>query len=206
LQIADCRLRIADCQLSIAEPRLVKAIRNQQSQLDKPQSAIGNRQPAMTEITRILDQLEREHGGDPWHGSPLCTILDGIDARQAARKPIAAAHSIWELVLHVTGWKTEVARRVEGAPAGMPADGDWPEVGETTDARWTAALEELENAHRRLIAAIRALPESKLFQPTNDTRDRELGAGVSYYVLLHGAVQHDVYHAGQIAILKKQGN
>jgi hypothetical protein len=50
---------------------------------------------------------------------------------------------------------------------------------------------------------VAALPEEKLFEATNDPRDRPLGAGVSYYVLLHGIVQHDVYHAGQIAILKK---
>ena len=63
-----------------------------------------------SEIARIVDQLQREHSGDPWHGSPMMTILDGIDATRAARKPIAGGHSIWELVLHVTGWKREVAR------------------------------------------------------------------------------------------------
>jgi uncharacterized damage-inducible protein DinB len=157
----------------------------------------------LTEISRILDQLEREHHGDPWHGTPLRDILDGIDATQASRKPIPGGHSIWELVLHITGWKREVARRTSGAPAGMPRDGDWPAIGEPTDARWKAALERLEDAHRELIAAIEKLSESTLFEPTNDPRNRPLGAGVSYYVLLHGVVQHDVYHAGQIALLKK---
>jgi uncharacterized damage-inducible protein DinB len=157
----------------------------------------------MSEINRIIDQFEREHDGDPWHGSPLRAILDGVDARHAARKPLPDAHSIWELVLHVTAWKKEVAKRVGGAPAGEPENGDWPAPGEPTDARWTSALADLEAAHRGLIAAIRALPEQKLIEPTNDPRDRPLGAGVSYYVLLHGTVQHDVYHAGQIAMLKK---
>jgi uncharacterized damage-inducible protein DinB len=156
-----------------------------------------------SEITRIIDQLQREHSGDPWHGSPMLTILEGIVAAQAARKPIAGAHSIWELVLHVTGWKREVARRLGGAPAGEPASGDWPPVGDATDARWQAALDDLGAAHRELIAATEALPDSRLFEPTNDPRNRPLGTGVSYYVLLHGAVQHDVYHAGQIALLKK---
>ena len=156
----------------------------------------------MSEIHRLLDQLEREHSGDPWHGSPLRDILDGVDAIQASRKPIPGGHSIWELVLHMTGWKREVAARTGGAPAGMPADGDWPDVGEPTDARWRAALERLEEAHRALIAAIEKLPEAKLLDATNDPRNRPLGAGVSYYVLLHGVVQHDVYHAGQIALLK----
>ena len=156
-----------------------------------------------SEITRLLDQLQREHSGDPWHGSPMTTILEGIDARRAARKPIAGGHSIWELVVHVTGWKREVARRVGGAPAGEPAAGDWPAIGAPTEARWRAAVDDLGAAHRELISAAGALPEARLFEPTNDPRDRPLGTGVSYYVLLHGAVQHDVYHAGQIALLKK---
>jgi uncharacterized damage-inducible protein DinB len=157
----------------------------------------------MSEIARIIDELEREHAGDPWHGSPLHGILDGIDAAQAARKPLTGAHSIWELVLHVAGWKREVAKRAAGGAASEPPDGDWPEVGAPTAERWNKALADLESAHRDLTAAIAALPEQKLFEPTNDPRDRPLGAGVSYYVLLHGVVQHDVYHAGQIAILKK---
>jgi uncharacterized damage-inducible protein DinB len=156
----------------------------------------------MSEIERILDELEREHTGDPWHGSPLHQILTGIDAVHAARTPIPGAHSIWEIVLHMTGWKSEVAQRVTGAPAGEPAAGDWPAIGEPTDARWRAALDGLEAAHRQLIASIRSLPEGRLFEPTNDPRNRPLGTGVSHYVLLHGIVQHDVYHAGQIAILK----
>ena len=156
----------------------------------------------MSEIARIIDQLEREHEGDPWHGTPLLTLLEGITADQAARKPIAAGHSIWEIVLHMTGWKIEVARRVDGAPAGEPPDGDWPDVGEPTPARWTAAVQRLTEAQRTLLDAIRRLPEARFFEPTNDPRIRPLGTGVSYYVLLHGIVQHDVYHSGQIAALK----
>jgi uncharacterized damage-inducible protein DinB len=157
----------------------------------------------MSEIHRIIDQLEREHEGDPWHGSPLSDILKGIDAVTAARRPFPGAHSIWELVLHMTGWKNEVRKRLGGAPAGEPAEGDWPDVGEPTDPRWRTALEALEAAHRGLIAAVRSLPEPTLFDPTNDPRDRPLGVGVTHYVLLHGIVQHDVYHSGQIALLKK---
>jgi hypothetical protein len=65
------------------------------------------------------------------------------------------------------------------------------------------ALDALQSAHKRLVAEVTRLPEGRLFEPVNDARSRELGSGVSYYGLLHGAVQHDVYHAGQIAILKK---
>ena len=157
----------------------------------------------MNEIARIVDQLEREHAGDPWHGSPLSAILEGVTPEQAAAKPLAHAHSIWELVLHMTGWKNEVRRRLSGAPAGEPDAGDWPVVGAPTAERWTEARENLELAHRLLVGAVKEFPEPNLYTPTNDDRDRELGIGVTYYELLHGIVQHDVYHAGQIAILKK---
>ncbi len=158
----------------------------------------------MSEIERIIDQLEREHAGDPWHGSPLSAILDGITAGDAALKPLAGAHSIWELVLHMTAWKREVRRRLSGAAAALPEDGDWPEVGDPTEERWAAARARLEQAHRQLLTDIRAMPESQLHDETNDPRDRPAGAGVSFYELLHGIVQHDVYHSGQIAILKKR--
>jgi uncharacterized damage-inducible protein DinB len=106
-------------------------------------------------------------------------------------------------VLHITAWKNEVRRRLSGAPAGDPEEGDWPEVGDATPERWRAALDRLDAAHRSLVDAIRALPEARLSEPTNDPREGPPGKGVSYYVLLHGVVQHDVYHAGQIAVLKK---
>ena len=157
----------------------------------------------MDEIPRIIDQLEREHAGDPWHGSPLSQILEGVTRVQAAARPITGAHTIWELVLHIAAWKNEVRRRLSGAAAAEPLEGDWPPVGETTEEDWRDAREHLELAHRLLVSAVRELPEPKLFEATHDHRDRELGIGVTYYELLHGIVQHDVYHAGQIAILKK---
>jgi uncharacterized damage-inducible protein DinB len=160
----------------------------------------------MNEIARIVDQLEREHAGDPWHGSPLAAILEGITWEQAAARPLPHGHSIWELVLHLTGWKNEVRRRLSGAPAGEPDEGDWPAVGEPDPGGWAHALEQLELAHRLLVSAVKDFPEADLYVPTNDPRNRELGVGVTYYELLHGIVQHDVYHAGQIAILKKGTN
>ena len=159
-----------------------------------------------TERDRIIDQLRRAHDGDPWHGSPLKDILKDVTAQQAARRPPGGAHSIWELVLHVTGWRTEVARRAMGAPAEEPQAGDWPEVGAPTPERWKTALAELDESHRRLVDAVRKLPDSHLLEPTNDPRDRAPGTGVTYYELLHGIVQHDAYHAGQMAVIKKMAN
>ena len=157
----------------------------------------------MNEISRITQLLEAEHAGDPWHGSPLASILEGITHPQAAARPIPESHSIWELVLHVAAWKNEVRRRLAGGAAAEPLEGDWPAVGDATPERWGEAREHLELAHRLLVSAIKAFPEADLYTPSKDTRDHALGFGVSYYELLHGLVQHDTYHAGQIALLKK---
>ena len=157
----------------------------------------------MSEAARLIDQFQRAHDGDPWHGSPVTTILDGVTAAEAARTPASGAHSIWAIVLHMIGWRDEVTRRATGAPAGEPAGGDWPSVGDPTPERWAAALAALDASHARLVVAVRGLSDEQLLKPTNDTRDPALGVGVTYYELFHGIVQHDAYHAGQIAILKK---
>ena len=157
----------------------------------------------MSEVARLIDQFKRAHDGDPWHGSPVREILKGVTHEQAARRPPNGAHSIWELVLHMTGWRNEVARRATGAPAAEPAGGDYPDAGEATAARWQAALAALDASHAHLVSGVRGMSDDQLLKPTNDPRNRPLGTGCSYYELLHGIVQHDAYHAGQIAILKK---
>ena len=156
-----------------------------------------------TESSRLVDQLRRAHDGDPWHGSPLRGNLEGITHEHAARRPPGDTHSIWELVLHVTGWRNEVARRATGEPAAEPAAGDWPTVGEPTAERWQAALAALDASHQNLVKVVERITDQRLLEPTNDPRNRPLGTGVSYYQLLHGIVQHDAYHSGQIAIVKK---
>jgi uncharacterized damage-inducible protein DinB len=126
-----------------------------------------------------------------------------VTAPQAAAHVVPHVHTVWQLVLHLTAWKDEVRRRLSGAPAGEPEGGDWPEVGATTPERWREALERLDAAHAALVAAVRELPDEKLFEHTKDGRAPSAGTGVTNYVLLHGLAQHDAYHAGQIALLVK---
>ena len=155
----------------------------------------------MNEIQRIVDQLEREHAGEPWHGAPLSEILAGVDHAQAAATPLPGAHSIWELVLHLTAWKNETRHRLTGGRAGAPREGDWPAVGETTADRWREAREKLDLSHQLLVSAVKEFKEENLPVPTNDPRSDDIAP--TYYELLMGILQHDVYHAGQIAVLKK---
>ena len=157
-----------------------------------------------SEVSRLVDQLEREHSGEPWHGQPLGDILSGITHQQAAVRPLAGGHTIWEIVLHLTAWKNEVRRRLGGAPAGNPSEGDWPAPPPSPSAdAWGQALDALEEAHRALVDTIARLPDRQLFELTNDPRVDENGSADTYFQLVQGILQHDVYHSGQIALLKK---
>jgi uncharacterized damage-inducible protein DinB len=157
----------------------------------------------MTEITRILDQFRRTYNGDAWHGTPLRGILNGISAEQAMMRPLANGHTIWELVLHITAWEGEVLRRLQTGSMAMPEEGDWQEVHDGSETAWKAALKRLADVHAALEQEIMRTTDDRLETTLGAPRVRETGAGVSVYVLLHGIIQHSIYHAGQIALLKK---
>ena len=154
------------------------------------------------ESARISDLLLRVFEGDPWHGASTTALLAGVTAADAVRRPAGHAHCIWEIVLHMTGWVDEVAHRIGGRPAQEPDGGDWPAVGEATEARWRAAQQALAAAHHALASAIRAVPEGDLERPVADTRDTADGTGLSRYLTLHGLIHHTIYHSGQIGLLK----
>lgn len=157
----------------------------------------------MTERDRLVNQFEREIAGQPWHGPSLASILDGVTAEQAARKPSADAHSIWEILLHMTGWKREVTWRARGRKAGEPEHGDWPPVGEPSEPRWAEARADHLTAQRDLLDLVRSLSDDQLDAKVAGDTTAFIGAGISVKATLYGLLQHDVYHAGQIALLKK---
>lgn len=158
----------------------------------------------MTEGEKIVDQLERSFRGDPWYGSSVTAVLEGLRAGDAARHPVPGAHSIWEIVRHMTGWKREVLARLRGNPAGEPVDGDWPaQPAQPSEAAWRDQVGEMVSAHEALVAEVRKATPAQLHHPVLDTRDREAGAGLTQWQTLHGIVQHDVYHLGQISLLRK---
>ena len=156
----------------------------------------------MAELERIIDQMQRAFDGDAWHGPSVIAALSGVTTPQATAHPIPQAHSIWQIVLHLISWKNEVRRRIEGAEPAEPIEGDWPEAGRRDPAAWSATLATLRVAHEALIAAARTLSDERLGEMVGTKRDPALGTG-TYYVLLHGSAQHDIYHAGQISLLKK---
>lgn len=154
----------------------------------------------MSELNRIRDQFQRAFDGDPWHGPPVLALLDGVTAEQAAAHPIPGAHSIWELALHIGAWESACKRRLAGDPAQLGDNENWPPVSDTSEAAWEKTKQNLITNHRELLQAIESADESRLDEPIINDPQTEYS---SVYVTLHGGVQHDAYHAGQIAILKR---
>jgi uncharacterized damage-inducible protein DinB len=150
----------------------------------------------MSEINRILDQMDRAFSGEAWHGPDLTQLLSGISSEDASKHPVPGAHSIWELVNHIAAWNTIVQQKSKGEPVNVTTELDWPPVWEVSEVAWKRSLATLVENRTRLRNYVKTVRDDQL----DDKVQRE---NYSQYVLLHGSVQHDLYHAGQIAVLKK---
>ena len=145
----------------------------------------------------IVDSLVRAFKANAWHGPSLLESLDGVDHETASARPISGAHSIWELIIHLTVWKDVVRLRLGSATPILPTDAeDWPELPQQTSSNWISTLEKLQRAHDELVKTVRALPP-EAFDKTIPGKD------YNGFVMLLGVAQHDDYHAGQISLLKK---
>jgi len=149
-----------------------------------------------SEAKNIADQLRRAFDGSAWHGPALFEILADVDAATAAARPIATVHSIWELVLHIAVWDRSGLVRLEGKKYQPAGDDNFPPIVRATDAAWRKAVAETKRTHEKLVKTVAALPDARLW-------DRVPGKRYDFYHLLHGIAQHELYHAGQIAVLKK---
>jgi uncharacterized damage-inducible protein DinB len=151
----------------------------------------------MTEAARIADQLRRAFEGDAWHGPALLELLADVDASTAAAHPLPDAHSVWELVLHIAAWDDAVNRRIVFGKAVQLNDAEnFPPVKDKSRTAWKKAVAHLRKTHAKLIKTVAALPDRRL-------HERVPGKKYDIYFMLHGVAQHELYHAGQIAILKK---
>ena len=153
----------------------------------------------MSESEKIHDQLRRAHRGEAWHGPSVAEVLTGVTAQQAARRGIASAHTIWEIVLHIAAWEEAARKALDDATMPvLPWEGDWPPVTDLKEAGWAKSLAQLERTQKSLEDAVEKFPDARL-------SEKVTGRDYSFYFLLHGIVQHNLYHAGQIALLKKAG-
>jgi hypothetical protein len=151
-----------------------------------------------SESIRIADQLRRAVNGDAWHGPSVREVLEGVTAAGASEHPVAGAHSIWELAVHIDAWVGASLEATEGVamPWPIPAEMDWPPIGEGSSA-WTEAKDRLFATAERFAKTVESFSEARL-------RETVPGRDFDFYFLFHGVVQHSLYHAGQIALLKKE--
>ena len=153
----------------------------------------------MSETARIAEQLERTWAGDAWHGPSLMELTDGLTAKQAAAHHVSEAHSIWELVLHVTAWSDIARERLNNRSLdSVPTEIDFPPVPTATAAAWADAQARLTASHQGLARAAEALSADALAAVVPVPKPR-----YTVSTLLHGVIEHGTYHGGQIALLKR---
>ncbi len=153
----------------------------------------------MSETARLADQIRRAFEGNAWHGDSVVEILQGVDTAMAAAHPIKNAHSIWELVLHIAAWDGAVLKRTGGMAVQLRDEQNFPPVKNRSETAWRQAIEDAKRTHDELVRAVAAFPYERLAEQVP-------GKTESYYdffYMFSGIVQHELYHAGQIALLKK---
>jgi hypothetical protein len=155
------------------------------------QTTDGGREAAA--LAREVASLVR---GENWHGPGLEQLLEGLGAEAASARPLEGAHTIWELVGHVTGWTDVFRVRLEGTAAEEPAAGDFPASPPPSAEAWAAARQSLLEAHARLAERVATLSEADLDRPIP-------GRPFDGRFQVHAAIRHTVYHSGQIALLRK---
>jgi uncharacterized damage-inducible protein DinB len=153
----------------------------------------------MSRARQLAKHLERTVTGPMWHGPALANVLESVPHEAAAKRPVPGAHSIWEIVLHITTWAQIARERLKGESTADPTpQRDWPPAPGSDPGldEWRVAIEQLGFAHRMLAADVRELEDEAL--------DAKVpGLEYSVRILLDGVVEHGVYHTGQIAILKR---
>lgn len=149
----------------------------------------------MSEIARLQQLLQQTYDGNCFHGDSIAQIFSSVDVGGATWKPAGAAHSIWQIVQHMTAWQNVIRERLTSPTlVTLNDEQNYPAVPEATLEHWSATLDGFREALYALLEAIGKFPEEKLEKPVP-------GRGYSYDMLLHGAIHHNLYHAGQISLL-----
>jgi uncharacterized damage-inducible protein DinB len=150
----------------------------------------------VTDLDRIKDQFHRVFAGPAWHGAAVIETLAGLTLAEVQARPIPGAHTIGELLRHLLAWRTLVLHRLKGDDAYRVTHGlDWT-PGPASEGEWMEDLENLRSTQRELLVLIGRFNPRLL-------DDQAPGSDVTWHTLFHGVLQHDLYHLGQIGLLKK---
>ncbi len=150
------------------------------------------------EIKRIHKNISGVYDGKPWYGDNVLSYLFGVSAEMAAKKPEKLNHSIAEIVCHMTAWRYFVIEKMKGNAAYEVWDTElnWQRIVSLTEAEWQGIKDGLLKSQTQLLAQIEQMPESMLTAPVD-------GRKYNFRLMLQGIVQHDIYHAGQISMIRK---
>jgi hypothetical protein len=152
------------------------------------------------ECSRMADELAATINGEAWYGDSLRQILENVTSKQAQMHPIPNAHSIWELLCHVEAWVKCASGAANGVPIPpwppIPVELDWPAITDTSEPAWQEAVHSFISNHLKLVETINHFSPERL-------DDIVPGRTYNFYRLFQSTTQHAVYHAGQIALLKK---
>lgn len=152
-------------------------------------------------VVQLLDILARAYDRKSWHGTNLRGSIRGLDPAMASRRPAPGRHNIWELVVHAAYWKYVVRRRLTGEKRGsFPLEGsDWftrPDRGHRVASAWKQDVALLGAMHHALVEVVAG-------QTDRDLDRAAKGASVTPFELIAGVAAHDLYHAGQIQVIKR---
>jgi hypothetical protein len=150
----------------------------------------------MNECDRLADQLERALNGEAWHGPSWREALAGVTLKAALHRPIAGAHTIAEIVRHATTWHDVVRLRLAGETPEVSDAEDWPPAGFDSEGAWAGGIDRLLATGRALGDQIRRFPAGRL-------HEKRPGVDGTWFELIIGELQHVLYHAGQVSLLRK---
>lgn len=150
------------------------------------------------ELKRIYKSISAVYNGQPWHGDNILSFLSGISAERAAIKPEKLNHSIAEIVCHMTAWRYFVIEKMKGNAAYEVWDTElnWKKIAELNEVEWKTIQDNLRKSQNELLQQIEQIPESMLNAQVD-------GRKYNFRLMLQGIAQHDIYHAGQISLIKK---
>ncbi len=150
----------------------------------------------MNEVDKLINLMHRAFYGEAWHGPSVMEALEGVTGRAARERPLSKAHNIWEITAHLSSWEEYALWKAAGNSDNPPDHKDWPEIGSTMESDWKNLLTRVKRIHEDLEKALRGFSDEELQGIVPGRQD-------SFYVLLNGILQHNLYHAGQISLLKK---
>ncbi|WP_348798881.1 DinB family protein [Flavobacterium adhaerens] len=150
----------------------------------------------MSERKRILNLYQSIYNGNPWLEVTLVNTLKDITAEQAYRKTNPKLNTIWEIVNHLIQWRRNILRRMQGETITTPEHNYFVPILDPSEAAWEQSLQSLAKTQELWNSYFEKLEDSDLEKIYTNN-------GHSYYEHIHGIIQHDIYHLGQIVILKK---